>query len=153
MHSESTAKKASFEWSNYGILYTEQKVIATFRDSSTIHSGGKFKILSVYSGYKLVPNQLNDLSFSFQRLSSCAHGFVSFDIISAPDRTAHGHCVNIPGQSQSRKTVGMAVPPSLHHCAKGLDIRVIEHFIRIREDHPSVEKMVVILLSFLLFKG
>ena len=99
-----------------------------------------------------MPNQLNDLSFSFQRLSSCAHGFVSFDIISAPDRTAHGQCVNIPGQSQITKTVGMAVPPSLHHCARGLDIRVIEHFIRIREDHPSVEKMVV-FLSFLLFKG
>jgi len=46
----------------------------------------------------------------------------------------------------------MAVPPSLHHCARGLDITVVEHFITIREDHPSVEKMVVFLLSFLLFK-
>ena len=77
---------------------------------------------------------------------------MSFDIISTPDLTAHGQCVNIPGQSQIRKTVGMAVPPSLRHCARGLYIRVIEHFIRIREDHPSVEKMVV-FLSFLLFKG
>ena len=77
---------------------------------------------------------------------------MTFDIISAPDGTAHRQCVNIPGQRQTRKTIGMAVPPSLHHCARGLDITVVEHFITIREDHPSVEKMVVFLLSFLLFK-
>ena len=78
---------------------------------------------------------------------------MSFDIISAPDGTAHRQCVNIPAQRQIRKTVGMAVPPSLHHCARGLDITVIEHFITIREDHPSVEKMVMFWLSFPLFKG
>ena len=77
---------------------------------------------------------------------------MSFDLISAPDGTAHGQCVNIPGQSQIRKTVGMALPPSLRHCARGLDITVTEHFISIREYHPSVEKMVM-FLSFLLFKG
>ena len=77
---------------------------------------------------------------------------MSFDLISAPDGTAHGQCVNITGQSQIRKTVGMALPPSLRHCARGLDITVTEHFISIREYHPSVEKMVM-FLSFLLFKG
>ena len=73
---------------------------------------------------------------------------MSFNITSAPDGTAHGQCVNIAGRRQIIKTVGMAVPPSLHHCARGLDIRVIEHFITIREDHASVEKMVSVFVVF-----
>lgn len=78
---------------------------------------------------------------SILRLPSCAHGFLSFEIISSPRGSSHDQCVDIPSSPRFREIVGMAVLPMLDHCAAGLDIAVIRpRLIVTHEGRPPINK-------------
>ncbi|XP_078364556.1 uncharacterized protein LOC144648981 [Oculina patagonica] len=83
-------------------------------------------------------------SDSALRFASCAHGFLPFEIDSAPENSVHGQCVNTADSLQHRDTVIMVLLPT---CAAGLDIAVIRPNITMKEDRPSNKEPLRVMIS------